>query len=69
MRGDDRLLDARQTAGESSRNISRSAEAHDPRTALKGDAPLVEQVKRLWDKASSEERQAICDRLAREDAS
>ena len=41
----------------------------DPRKALKGDAPLVEQVKRLWDMASSEERQAICDHLAREDAS
>jgi hypothetical protein len=41
----------------------------DPRTALKGDAPLVEQVKRLWDMASPEERQAIRDRLTREDGS
>ena len=33
------------------------------------DAPLVEQVKRLWDMASPEERQAICDRLTMEDGS
>jgi hypothetical protein len=39
----------------------------DTRTALKGDAPLVEQVKLLWDKASSKERQAIRDYVARED--
>ena len=41
----------------------------DPRTALKGDAPLVEQVKRLWDKASPAERQAIRYHLVREDGS
>jgi hypothetical protein len=35
----------------------------DTRMALKGNAPLVEQVKRLWDKASPEERQAIRERL------
>jgi hypothetical protein len=39
----------------------------DTRTALKGDAPLVEQVKLLLDKATPSELQAIRDYLARED--
>jgi hypothetical protein len=39
----------------------------DTRTALKGDAPLVEQMRGLWDKASPEERHAIRNYLARED--
>jgi hypothetical protein len=38
----------------------------DTRTALKGDAPLVEPIKRLWAKASPDEQQAIRDYLARE---
>jgi hypothetical protein len=40
----------------------------DTRTALKGEAPLVEQIRALWQRATPEERQAIPDHLAREDS-
>ena len=36
----------------------------DARTALKGNAALVDQILRLWAKATPEERQAIRQRLA-----
>jgi hypothetical protein len=40
----------------------------DPRTALKGEAPLVTQMLALWSRATQQERQVIRDYLEREDS-